>query len=427
MIIGIDASRANRVHKTGTEWYAYYLIRWLAKLDSKNEYILYTDEPLVNGLVDLTTEQFYKDENDCQQETNYDEQGYQKLKSPYNNFRAKVLKWPFSFFWTQGRLSLEMLCCKPDILFVPSHTLPIIHPKNSVVTIHDIGFERDYRFYDKEEIYKGGKLRRKILDFFVFIFTKGKYKANSIDYLRWSTEFTLKNASRIISVSNFSKKEIVDFYKIKEDKIKVIYNGYNRLLYKKNLDEKKTKEVLNRYGIEKPYFFYIGRIEKKKNTPNLIESFALMCGLDPSIKENLVLVGNASFGYDEVKYVISSYDIQERIFMPGWVAEVDVPYIFQGATAFVFPSRYEGFGIPLLQAMATGVPIISSNTASMPEVVQDSAIFINPDNRREIADAMIKISYDEKLRKELIEKGFEVVKNFSWEKTAKETLDYILS
>jgi hypothetical protein len=116
MIIGIDASRANRGHKSGTEWYSYYLIKNLACIDDKNEYILYTDKPLIGGLLNLEKEdigeEFYKDEK-----IKFDKNGFQIIKSPYNNFKAKVLKWPFVFFWTLGRLSMEMLLRRIDVLF----------------------------------------------------------------------------------------------------------------------------------------------------------------------------------------------------------------------------------------------------------------------------------------------------------------------
>ena len=157
MIIGIDASRANRCHKTGVEWYAYYLIRWLSKLDEKNEYILYTDQPLRGGLLDLTGEQ-YKPNDDCCESVKYHKKGYQILKSSHNNFKAKILKWPFRYFWTQGRMSLEMIFNRPDILFVPSHTLPIIHPKRSVVTNHDVGFEKEGELYEGQKIGPQGNL-----------------------------------------------------------------------------------------------------------------------------------------------------------------------------------------------------------------------------------------------------------------------------
>lgn len=421
MLIGIDASRANRNHKSGTEWYSYYLIRWLSKLDKDNQYILYSDCPLEGGLINLKSYE-HSENSEENFEISFDKDGYQKLDSKYDNFRGRVLKWPFKYFWTQGRFSLEMIFNRPDILFIPAHTLPIIHPRRSVVTIHDIGFVKDIRLYEKEAMGPENVSGRKILNILVSIITGGKYRANSIDYLRWSTEFALKHAKKIITVSEFTKQEIVDVYKTKAEKIKVIHNGYNKDLFKKIDNTEKIREVLDKYGIDQPYLFYVGRIEKKKNIPALIEAFAIMRENNKDIKHKLVLAGDASFGYDETKYMMREFDLVNDILLPGWVDERDVPYLYNGADAFIFPSMYEGFGIPLLQAMACGAPIAASNRTSIPEVAGDAALLFNPDYVLSIADAMAKIINDQRLRDELIVLGQERIKDFSWEKCAKETL-----
>jgi len=424
MKIGIDASRANLDHKSGTEWYSYYLIRWLAKLDSENQYILYTDKPLLGGLLDLTTTQHFDDSN-INDEIKFDDDGYQILKSPHNNFRAKVLNWSYRNFWTQGRLSWEMLVKRPDVLFVPAHTMPIIHPQKTIVTIHDIGFERECQLYPNEQMGPENRSGRKILNILINIFTLGKYQANTIDYFRWSTEFALKKADKIITISNFTKSELIDVYQADGKKIKVIYNGYNKSLYQKETDNEKIDKVLNKYGIRKPYIFYIGRLEKKKNIPALIEAFALMRENYNDTEHKLVLVGDASSGYDEVKYSISEFELNNDVIMPGWVEEVDIPSFYCGAEAFVFPSNYEGFGIPLLQAMACETPIIASSSSSIPEVVADAALLFNPRYVTSMAEAIGEIISKPELRKDLIEKGKERVKNFDWEKCAKETLKEI--
>lgn len=423
MIIGIDASRANRGHKSGTEWYSYYLIRWLAKLDNKNQYILYTDKPLTGGLLDLSTEQYFLHFDNKVGDIKFDKEGYQIIKSPYNNFKAKVLKWPFSFFWTLGRFSLEMLISKkPDVLFVPAHTLPLFYTKKSIITIHDVAFEKNKCLYNQEIMGPEDRRLKKIICFFVKLFTSGKYNASFIDYLKWSTRFALKYSDRIITVSNFSKNEMLNIYdKCDKDKIKVIYNGYNSFLYRKINDQDKINEVLEKYGIEKPYILYVGRLEKKKNTPFLIEAFA-MARENNKIKEKLVLIGDASFGYDEVKYVIREFNIASDVIMPGWVEEEDMPYIYNGSSAFIFPSKYEGFGIPVLQAMACQVPITISSIPVFKEVAGEAALFFNPNDVCSIAKAIEKILLDSNLKNTLILKGNERIKNFSWKKSAEETL-----
>lgn len=418
MKIGIDASRANRKHKTGTEWYSYYLIRNLAQLDDKNEYILYADKPLVGGLLNLTNEKL-------DEEIKFDKKGFQIINCPHNNFKAKILKWPFSFFWTLGRLSLEMIIARPDVLFVPAHSLPLIHPKKTINTIHDVAFERDWHVYGHDKMGPEHKAGKKVIGFFVRLFTLGRYSADSVDYLRWSTRYSLKHAKKIIAVSNFTKSEILDIYNPKKEKIKVIHNGYSDFLYKKIDNQEKIDQVLNKYGLEKPYILYVGRLEKKKNTPALVEAFAIAKERNRNIKEKLVLIGNAGYGYDEAKYTIREYGIEDEVIKPGWVEEDDMPYVYNGATVFIFPSKHEGFGIPVLQAMGCGVPIAASEIPALHEATGIAALFFCPYDVEKIADAIEKITTDGSLRKDLVEKGKKQVKNFSWRKCARQTLELI--
>lgn len=418
MLIGIDASRANRDHKGGVEWYSYHLIRALARLDSKNEYILYTDKPLKGGLLDLGSD------GPVHNGVKIDKDGFQEIKSPHNNFKAKILEWPLNFFWTIGRLSLEMVFSRPDVLFIPAHTLPIFFPKKTVMTIHDIGFERDRRLYSKEKMGPEHAKGKKILDWLVRFYTGGKYGANKKDYLSWSTGFALEHAKKIITISEFSKKEIVEIYKADPEKISVVHNGYNDKLYGKIDDKEKIMQVLDKYGIHDPYIFYVGRLEKKKNILALIEAFYLMRKENKDIKHKLLLAGDASFGFDEIKFAMREDD---EIILPGWVPEEDMPYFYNGATLFVFPSLYEGFGIPLLQSMACGVPIIASDVASIPEVVDGAALLFDPKDVRSIADAMARVIREDDLREKLIKNGLERAKDFSWDKCARETLAEIES
>ncbi len=423
MRIGIDASRANRELKTGTEWYSYYLIRAFASLDKDNEYILYCDKPLRNGLADLCPE--YSGERLSEPE--YDERGYQKLRSPHGNFKAKILHWPFKYFWTLGGLSLEMIFHKPDVLFVPSHVLPIFHPKRSIVTIHDVGFIKEAYLFAREEMGADTTRIKSLINSLVRVLSFGRYGANSFDYLRWSTSYALRNASQIISVSYFTKKELEANYKVDSDKIVVVHNGYPETAFQPIHDQEKIKQVLDNQGIEPPYFFYIGRLEKKKNVSTLVEAFAIFRDKYPDMKHKLVLVGNAGFGYDEIKYMTREFDIVDEVIMPGWLEEEYIPYLFAGATAFVFPSRYEGFGIPLVQAMAMGTPIAASRVSSIPEVAGEAAVYFHPDYALSIADAMYDLAAKPELVQANVAKGLTRAKMFSWEKCARLTLEIITS
>jgi glycosyltransferase involved in cell wall biosynthesis len=403
MLIGIDASRANLKHKTGTEWYSFYLIKNLALIDKENKYRLYLDvEP------SLELKEAIKD-------------------NP--NFSFKLLAWPFNAFWTLGRLSLEMLFSAPEVLFIPAHTLPLFSPRKTINTIHDLAFVRENNLYRPEGLKTASASSRHLINFLVKIVTLGKYRASSLDYLYWSTNFALKKAWKIITVSNFTKKEILNFYpKIKPDKITVIHNGYNSDLYRPLKEEtEKVTAVLKKYGLEKPFFLYVGRLEKKKNTPMLIEALAILRENNPEVKEKLVLIGNASFGYDEVKYVIEEFNLNMDVMMPGWVDENDLPYIFAAASAFIFPTRYEGFGIPVLQALACGLPTAISDLEVLREVAGESVLYFDRDSATSMAAAMKRIVSDENLRAELRQRGLKTVANFNFEKCARETLEVLIS
>ncbi|NLZ74771.1 glycosyltransferase family 4 protein [Candidatus Falkowbacteria bacterium] len=400
MIIGIDASRANRKLKTGTEWYSFFLIKNLAIIDKTNKYWLYLNAPPSPELVAAVKD------------------------NP--NFVFKYLKWPFNAFWTLGRLSLEMIFCRPDVLFVPAHTLPLFSPRKSINTIHDVAFIREQNLYFSEKVKTKSALARHLINFLVKLFTLGKYSSESVDYLYWSTAFALKHAKKIITVSEFTKNEILNLYpETKLDKITVVHNGYNQELFHPINDEQKITEILNKYGITKPFFLYVGRLEKKKNTPALIEALSIVRENNPEIKEKLVLIGNASFGFDEVKYTITGFNLNQEVCIPGWVEEKDLPYIYNAASAFIFPSKHEGFGIPVLESLACGLPTVVSNLDVLREIAGDSVLYFDQEDKQSIAAAMTKVVKDEKLRAELREKGLQRVQNFSWHKCAAETLQVI--
>ena len=364
MIIGIDASRANKEKKTGTEWYSYFLIQELKKIDQKNNYLLYTNSPLKNGL------------EECP-----------------NNFSEKLLSWPPLRLWTQIRLSYEMSKRPTDLLFVPAHALPLIHPKKSIVTIHDIGYERFPKLYRKIDIW----------------------------YHRFVVKFAAKYASKIITISEFSKKEICDFYKIPKEKVKVIYNGFDKRDYKVISDKTAISKELQKYKINQPYLFFIGRLEEKKNINNLLLAFEKFLYHKPNYQ--LVLVGRPGFGYEKFLKTIAEKKLESKVIMLGWLEQKEIPLLLSGAEIFVFPSLYEGFGIPVLEAMASGVPVCCSNAASLPEVAGDSALLFDPHSVDDIYGKLLYLSNNKLLQFNLKQKGLERVKFFSWEKCAKETLE----
>jgi len=397
MIIGIDASRANRSLRTGTEWYSFYIIQNLARIDRQNQYILYLDQEPAADLLEAV--------------------------APYDNFELRRLQWPWRYFWTLGRLSWEMIVRRPDVLFVPAHSLPLFHPRRTINTIHDIAFLREGDLYQARGLRLQSNTGKSLVNLLTKILTRGRYQSNSLDYLLWSTAYALKNASKIIAVSNFTKKEIIDVYSSKfADKIEVIYNGYPHELYFPRNNTEERRQVLDKYGLEEPFFLYVGRLEKKKNTPSLVEAFALFKEANPYSKASLVLIGNAGFGYDEVKYIVEEYNLGRSVIMPGWVSEDDLPIIFSAALAFVFPTLHEGFGIPVLQAMACGVPTLVSDLPVLREILGEASFYFNPRDKNNLALALSAVAGNKNLRQDLANKGLKRAEMFSWKKSAAETL-----
>lgn len=403
MIIGIDASRANLLHKTGTEWYSFYLIKNLAEIDKTNTYWLYINQPARPELIEAIKD------------------------NP--NFSLKLLKWPFFSFWTLGRLTLEMLYRRPDVLFIPAHTLPLFGPRRTLNTIHDIAFVREQNLYRAAKAKTSLAGTRQLINFFVRLLTLGRYRSDSVDYLYWSTAFALRHAKKIIAVSEFTKQDILNLYpKTPANKIAVVHNGYPEHLYRcLPANPEKTRLILDKYALEAPYFLYIGRLEKKKNVSALVEAFAYLRENHPDMKAKLVLIGDAGFGYDEIKYTIEEFNLNGKVIMPGWVAEEDMPYVMNAAVAFIFPSKHEGFGIPVLQSLACGIPTAVSDIPVLREVAGEAALYFDQNDKRAIAEAMSRILTDANLRKELIAKGLEQVKKFSWRRCAAETLEVIKS
>lgn len=402
MLIGIDASRANRSLRTGTEWYAFHIIKHLLQVDQKNQYLLYLDAEASPDLVEAV--------------------------SLYPNVRFKRLAWPWRFFWTLGRLSLEMLVKAPDVLFVPAHSLPLFRPKKTITTIHDIAFIRDEHVYQKKNVKLSRPLFRQLLHYAIKLFTQGHYRANTLDYLRWSTQYALKKAQAIIAVSDFTKNEIIAVYSHRfAHKIHVVHNAYDQDNYRFIPDSLERQQILDKYNVPESFFIYVGRLEKKKNIPALVEAFALFKEKHPYSRTKLLMIGNAGFGYDEVKYIIEEYNLDKDVIMPGWVEEQDLPALFSAALAFVFPTLHEGFGIPVLQAMACKTPALISDLPVLREIVGRAAFYFNPYDCHDILKAMSLIYEDDDLKKELTERGLNRVGEFSWEKAARETLAVIES
>ncbi len=370
MLIGLDASRANKTQKTGVEWYSYHLIQKLKEIPLKagDKFILYSPSELRGELAELP-----------------------------DQWQNKVLTWPLKYLWTQIRLSLETLVDPPDLLFVSAHILPFLCPVKSVLVIHDLGFEELPEYYSSWQ---------KV-------------------YYSWTHRYSFRKAAKIIVPSEFTKKEVIKLYRVAEDKIKVVPEGYNEEIFHLMDDRAKIAAVLNKYGVGGSYFLYVGRLEKKKNIKGLIEAYhqLVLSNIQPSIP-SLVLVGKPGYGYREIRNRISKIKKIKEI---GYIDKDDLVYLYSGALAFVYPSFYEGFGVPLLEAMACGCPVLASNRSSIPEVGGQAVLNFNPEDINDIVGAMQKIIDDRNLREGLKQKGLERVKLFSWQRCAQETMKILVA
>lgn len=364
MLIGIDASRANREKKTGVEWYSYHLIEALKKIDTENRYFLYSEGKLKNDLGDLPSK-----------------------------WQSKILKWPPKFLWTQICLSWEMLFKAPDLLFIPSHVIPLIHPKKTITTIHDLGFRRFPQAYSKFQQW----------------------------YLNWSVKFALKHAFKIIVPSQFTKDELIKIYNAAPEQITVIPLSYNTKTYYPITDQEKITQTLSRYQIKKPYLLYVGRLEEKKNVAFLLDVFKNLSLANNNL--SLVLAGGRGYGYEKIQEKIKECDLGDQIVQLDWTGENDLPCLYSGAEIFVFPSLYEGFGIPLLEAMACGTPVVASNIASIPEISGGAALLAKVNNVDDFAQKISEVLENDNLKEILRQKGLARVKNFSWQNCAEKTLN----
>ena len=373
MIIAIDASRANYTKKTGVEWYAFYIIEELKKhIPSHISVILYSQTPLSGALA----------------------------KFP-SNWQSSVLVWPPKRLWTHIRLSWQIVQDKPDVLFVPSHVPPLIHPKKTVTTIHDVAamrFPKSYNWFEKW-------------------------------YSLWSAKYAVKHMWRIIVPSAFTKKELCCYTK-KED-CGIVYSiphGYDEG-YKKPVEESKANHILQKHGVTKPFILSVGRIETKKNTIQTVQAFSYLKKEHKNQTEiqdlQLVLIGKPGFGYDGVLNAIVQSPYKKDIHILGWMPQNELYMFMQYAKVFVFPSIYEGFGMPLLEAFAAQTAVVAAKGNCLEEVGKDAALYVDPLETTEIADAIHTLVSSDKLTQTYIKKGNNVLRNYSWSICGKKTADIL--
>jgi glycosyltransferase involved in cell wall biosynthesis len=361
VLIGIDASRAFIKNRTGIEEYSYQVIKHLMPLLKDDQVILYSRN-MKHETRNMFADVFPK------------------------NWRIKIIRWPY--LWTQLGLSLELLLHPVDVLFVPAHTVPVIHPEKTIVTIHGLEYE----------------------------FCPNAYSWWGRLYMRWSIINSCRWAKKIIAVSENTKKDLMQLYKVPERKITVVYEGCANNPKDQNSNLKSTTQI------SRPCILFIGRLEERKNIVGIIKAFEVLKE-QYKIPHKLILAGKFGYGEQKIRDEIKNVNCAKDIILTGYVSEEEKRNLLKDADVFLFPTFYEGFGLPVLEAQSAGCPVVAGSNSSIPEVVNleaelPSAVLINPSNAEEIADAAYKLISDENLRNDIIKRGYENVKRFSWERCA---------
>ena len=359
MRIAIDA---RKIRDYGIGTYVRNLLRHLSRLDSHTEYVLFCHEADCDAVEELG-----------------------------DNFRAiPEVARPYSVS-EQLRIPMDLRREKIDLFHAPHYVLPPLTPCKSVVTIHDC---IHLRF--------------------------PQYLPNRLAYgYAWSSMWLATHrASRVLTVSEASKRDILRYYSIPDRRIDVIYNAIDDRLGEEPSRED-IERVRDRYQLNAPYVLYAGNIKPHKNLERLIEAFHAL-RQDPDLAHvKLLIIGDEISKYATLRRAVHRYKLHKYVRFFGFVPDKTLAVLYRLARVFVFPSLYEGFGFPPLEAMAAGAPVITSNISSLPEVVGDAALLIDPLDAAAIAEAMRRVLLDSDLREELRQRGYQRAKEFSWERSVR--------
>ena len=354
MLIGIDANEANLTDKrVGVNQYAYELLTAISNLRTEHKFVIYLKN---------------KPREDLPKES--------------DNFKYRVI--PFPKFWTQTRLPFDLFFHfpRPDVFFSMGHYAPRFSPVPTVVAIMDLGF----------------------------LESPEQFTAKDFNQLKSWTEYSVKKAAKVITISDFSKQKIIEAYGKNPGDIVTTLLSYNEKLFVPI----HNNQVLKKYGINKPYFLFLGSLKPSKNIDSLIRAFDK---LDDQYQ--LVIAGKKAWLFGEIFKTVEELHLQDRVIFTDFVEEWEKPVLMTESIAFVLPSLYEGFGIPVLEAMACHTPVVVSAVASLPEVAGEAGVYIEPKSIESITAGMQKAVSD---REKFVKLGQKRVKLFSWAKCAQQTI-----
>ncbi|MHB8168722.1 MAG: glycosyltransferase family 4 protein [Thermoleophilia bacterium] len=371
MRIGIDARLL--IHRRGMGNFVYNLLMELAKLPGDEQYILYVDDR-------RAAEHAPRD----------------------SRFVVKLLSPKLYPLWEQISLPLAIKRDRLDALHCPANTAPLCLPKHLklVLTIHDVMFLLPKTFLPQ---------------------SPSLYQRIGRMYYRLVAPQAAKKATCIMTVSKHSMRDIADKLNIPNEKIRVIYESGNVQCCRLP-DSSSVVDVKQRYAIDGQFILALGALDPRKNTLGVLRSFTHLKKLTP-LPIRLVVAGLSREAKNQFQTFVSEMSLDGQVILLGFITEQDLVALYHGADVFLYPSLYEGFGMPVLEAMVCGTPVITTSAGSIPEVAGDATLFVDPKNPEEIAHAILQIISDTELRNRMIGKGLEQAKQFSWAKTAKQMLE----
>lgn len=364
-------NQATGIGKITLNW-----IRELAKIDSENEYLLVGKGQQNSALIAAI--------NGCS--------NFSYLDVPPLQLRGFAYSFT-TLYWDQVRLPIRLKRQEYDLLHLMWFNIPAVHAKPFILTIHDLdNIIRAYNYSLKFKLYYN-----KLLTFFV------------------------PRAATIITVSYASKRDIIKYFQIPSERVHVIYHGVNGI-FRPLTEKNDLLEIQTKYGIQGKYILNTGGIGLRKNLKRLLEAFALVCR-GTHLDLSLIITG---VGAKDMLMQLQDYtkylQIAKQVLFVGYVPEQDMPKLYCGALALVYPSLFEGFGLPIIEAMACGTPMVTSNVSSMPEIAGGAAILVDPLQVEDIARGIIQICEDSYLREQLRDRGMERARHFRWESAANNLL-----
>ncbi len=358
--IAIDASRTTRPQPTGTEQYALRLIQSLIAANETRP------EPHHLSL-------YFRDAPPAELFANSD--------------YVREIVIPFPRLWTHLRFATALQRTRPDIIFVPAHTLPFVFPGAGMVTVHDLG----YRVFPEA------------------------HSTVQRAYLEFSTRFSQWRAALVLADSKATAADLNRFYGTRSDKIRVVYPGLDGANL--NSSAESIEATRAKYRLPARYFVFIGTLQPRKNIDRIVKAFRRWQREHGDSETALALAGGEGWLFDD-----SWLNGAANVIVTGYIDEADKGGLLAGAIALVFPSLYEGFGFPAVEAMHCGTPVIVSDTSSLPELVGDAGLLVDPLDVTAIAEAMGRCSDDADLRQSLIARGYQRAKRFTWETAAQQAM-----